>query len=72
MRFLLMILLLALCFFIAKPIIEAIIKGAINKPTWKGIIISAILGVLPIYLVLCWFGYMGDDREPRGNGKLEI
>jgi hypothetical protein len=34
-----------------------------NTPTWKGIIISAILGMLPLYLVLCFFGIMGDDGD---------
>lgn len=32
-----------------------------NRPTWKGIIISAILGALPLYLFLCLIGVMGDD-----------
>lgn len=44
-------------------IIVKIIKAGIpNTPTWKGIIISALLGVLPLYLVLCFFGVMGEDR----------
>lgn len=32
-----------------------------NYPTWKGIIISAILGMLPLYLFLCAIGLMGED-----------
>lgn len=34
-----------------------------NTPTWKGIIISAIVGLLPLYLVLCVFGIMGREKE---------
>ncbi len=33
-----------------------------NYPTWTGIIISAILNLLVIYLVLCFFGIMGEER----------
>lgn len=40
----------------------AIKKGGKNLPSWKGIIISAILGMLPLYLILCFFGVMGDER----------
>jgi Na+-driven multidrug efflux pump len=34
-----------------------------NTPTWNGIIISALLGCLPIYLVLCFFGVMGEEKK---------
>jgi len=34
-----------------------------NTPTWEGIIISALLGMLPLYLVLCFFGIMGKDDK---------
>jgi len=34
-----------------------------NSPTWKGIIISALLGMLPFYLVLCFLGLMGEERK---------
>lgn len=34
-----------------------------NTPTWKGIIISSILGCLPFYLILCYFGHMGKDDD---------
>ena len=40
-----------------------------NTPTWPGIIISALLGCLPFYLVLCYFGYMGEEKE---NDEEEI
>lgn len=46
-------------------IIKAIINGATNRPTWQGIIISALLGMLPFYLVMCWFGWMGESRDNR-------
>ena len=44
-------------------VIKAIINGAKNNPTWKGVIISAILGMLPLYLILCFFGVMGEERN---------
>lgn len=31
-----------------------------NTPTWEGIIISTLIGLLPLYLILCFFGYMGE------------
>ena len=34
-----------------------------NTPAWRGIIISAIVGMLPLYLILCFFGVMGEERE---------
>lgn len=34
-----------------------------NTPTWNGIIISALLGCLPLYLVLCFFGVMGERKN---------
>ena len=40
----------------------AIKYGGTNNPTWKGIIISAIFGLLPLYLILCFFGVMGEER----------
>ena len=43
-------------------IVNIIKAGIPNTPTWKGIIISALLGMLPLYLVLCFFGVMGEDR----------
>ena len=44
-------------------IVKAIISGASNNPTWQGIIISAILGMLPLYLILCWLGFMGERKR---------
>jgi len=43
-------------------IVKIIMAGIPNTPTWKGIIISALLGMLPLYLVLCFFGVMGEDK----------
>lgn len=34
-----------------------------NRPTWKGTIISFVIGALPIYLLLCLMGVMGEKRE---------
>ena len=44
-------------------IIKVIINSATNIPSWKGIIISVLLGMLPFYLFLCWLGWMGDERN---------
>ena len=41
----------------------AIIHGAENNPTWTGIIVSALLGMLVFYLILCFFGIMGEKRK---------
>ena len=42
--------------------IRTIIRSATHVPTWSGIIISALLGMLPLYLILCFFGIMGEER----------
>ena len=47
--------------------IKAIIRSATHMPTWEGIIISAILGMLPLYLILCFFGIMGETRNEYPN-----
>ena len=44
-------------------LIKVLIKNAAHVPTWGGIIISAILGMLPLYLILCFFGIMGEPRN---------
>jgi hypothetical protein len=41
----------------------AISHGGENYPTWTGIIISAMIGMLPLYLILCFFGVMGEERN---------
>ncbi len=42
---------------------KVISNGPQNNPTWKGIIISALIGMLPFYLILCFMGYMGEERN---------
>ena len=44
-------------------IISAICDGGKNNPTWTGIIISALLNMLVLYLVLCFLGIMGEERN---------
>ena len=44
-------------------IVKLIINSATNVPTWKGIVISALLGVFGFYLFLCWMGWMGEERD---------
>ena len=44
-------------------IVKATGRPIMNKPTWKGGIISALVGLLPLYLLLCLFGFMGKERE---------
>lgn len=45
-------------------VVKKIIDKSRNTPTWEGIIISAIIGLLPLYLVLCFLGYMGEYKTP--------
>lgn len=54
---------LVILFAIAIMVILAIIaiKYWQNDPTPKGIIISLLLGALPLYLFLCFLGVMGDE-----------
>jgi len=42
-------------------VIKGLTRNTTNTPTWEGIIISAILGMLPFYLFLCFFGIMGEN-----------
>lgn len=44
-------------------LIVSAIKGSRNQPTMKGVIISLIIGMLPLYLILCFFGVMGEERN---------
>ena len=34
-----------------------------NTPTWTGLIISLLTGTIVIYLVLCYFGILGEERK---------
>lgn len=56
-----MVLLGGLIYLIGKVISD----GPVNNPTWEGIIISALIGLLPLYLILCFLGYMGEERNNR-------
>lgn len=53
------LLLVGLCVLV----IMAIKKAACNSPTLEGVVISALLGMLALYLVLCFFGIMGEGDE---------
>ena len=44
-------------------LLKALGRPILNKPTWKACIISAVIGLLPIYLLLCLFGVMGEKRK---------
>ncbi len=44
-------------------LIASAIKGSRNQPTMKGVVISLIIGMLPLYLILCFFGVMGEERN---------
>ena len=45
--------------------ITTILGWARCNPTFKGIIISLIFGLLPPYLILCFFGLMGEERQRK-------
>ena len=34
-----------------------------NTPTWTGLIISLLTGTIVIYLILCYFGILGEERK---------
>lgn len=44
-------------------LIVSAIKNSKNQPTMKGVIISLIFGLLPLYLILCVLGIMGEERN---------
>ena len=48
---------------IGLMVVKATGRPIMNKPTWKGGIISFCIGMLPLYLLLCLFGVMGVERE---------
>ena len=56
-------LLMVFVLWLILAIIKAIIHSATNVPSWSGVIISALLGMLPFYLFMCWMGWMGDERN---------
>lgn len=55
---------LIFCFIVLLSLLPSALSSiAQNAPTWKGVIISAILGLLPLYLILCFFGVMGEEKQ---------
>ena len=44
-------------------LMKALGRSVLNKPSWVGGIVSALLGLRPLYLVHCLFGFMGKERE---------
>ncbi len=61
-----MLILIFLVFFVIIKAVVALANGSSdrNRPSWRGIILSSLLGMLPLYLLLVFFGHMGD---PPGN-----
>lgn len=57
-----LLLMLAVLFGLCYLIFYALSNAAKHLPTWTGIIISALFGLLPLYLILCFFGFMGEKR----------
>ena len=52
-----------LCLVLTVAFVSACIKHTKNQPTMEGVIISLIIGMLPLYLILCFFGIMGEERS---------
>ena len=53
-------------FFLIIALIVVILRYAKwNHPTWKGIIISALLAMLPFYLFCCMMGWMGEESKKK-------
>ncbi len=44
-------------------VIKMLRNAKMNRPTWMGIIISALLGILPFYLVMCFLGIWGEEED---------
>lgn len=42
-------------------VVTTVLGWARCNPTFKGVIISLIFGVLPLYLILCFLGLMGEE-----------
>ena len=62
-----MILLIFGVFALIIKIIQNISNSGTNTPTWRGIIISALIGMLPLYLILCFLGAMGESNDNKMN-----
>ena len=48
--------------FFVLWLILALLGLSRRNPTVTGVIISLLFGVLPLYLILCFFGLMGDEK----------
>lgn len=59
---LLIVIVVLLILGVIALILFSIIENS-NQPTMTGIIISLIFGVLPLYLILCICGIMGEERN---------
>ncbi len=62
-----MLILIFLVFFVIIKAIMSLANGSSdrNRPSWKGIILSSLVGMLPFYLILVFFGHMGDPPGKR-------
>lgn len=40
-----------------------------NNPTWTGIIISLLTGTILLYLILCNWGILGEERKKEGSDQ---
>lgn len=62
-----MIVVIVLFILFIRWIIKMIDDDVLNRPTWKGIILSSLFGLLPLYLILCFFGVMGEEKDNEMN-----
>ena len=44
-------------------LLKALGRNVMNKPSWVGVVVTALVGLLPFYLLLCLFGFLGKQRE---------
>ena len=41
-----------------------------KNPTWTGLIISLLTGTIVLYLILCYFGILGEERTKEGSVQI--
>ena len=60
-----MLALLIIITLIITPIylLLALIGLSRSNPTLTGVVVSLVIGMLPLYLILCFFGIMGEPRN---------
>lgn len=60
-----MLALLIMITLIITPIylLLALIGLSRSNPTLTGVVVSLVIGMLPLYLILCFFGIMGEPRN---------